>query len=108
MNRTEHLMIVCALYKNSPLLLLLLLLLFISRRVRPKSGGGPGAVVKSAYLESRRSRALTPFWPSSFKETNVSSPLTREDLNPVFGGQCHLIHLTILISWPSLVYMCTK
>ena len=30
--------------------------------------------------------------------------------NPVSGGQCHLIHLTILrrFSWPSLAYMCTK
>ena len=30
--------------------------------------------------------------------------------NPVSGGQCHLIHLTILrrFSWPSLPYMCTE
>ena len=30
--------------------------------------------------------------------------------NSVSGGQCHLIHLTILrgFSWPSLAYMCTK
>ena len=30
--------------------------------------------------------------------------------NPVSGGQCHLIYLTILrrLSWPSLAYMCTK
>ena len=30
--------------------------------------------------------------------------------NPVSGGQCHLIHLTILrmFTWPSLAYMCTK
>ena len=30
--------------------------------------------------------------------------------NPVSGGQCHLIYLTILrrFSWPSLAYMCTK
>ena len=30
--------------------------------------------------------------------------------NPVSGGQCHLIHLTILrrFSWPSSAYMCTK
>ena len=34
----------------------------------------------------------------------------RQDSNPVFGGQCHLIHLAILrrLSWPSLAYMCTK
>ena len=30
--------------------------------------------------------------------------------NPVFGGKCHLIHLTILrrYSWLSLAYMCSK
>ena len=30
--------------------------------------------------------------------------------NPVSGGKCHLIHVTILrrFSWPSLAYMCTK
>ena len=32
-------------------------------------GGGPGAVVKTACLQSRKSRVRTPFWPSSFKET---------------------------------------
>ena len=42
-------------------------------------GRGPGSVVKAACLESRRSRVLTPLWPSIFKETNVSSPLTRID-----------------------------
>ena len=67
-------------------------------------GGGPGVVVKAAWLESRRSWVRTPLWPSSFKETlklhawkvgdrgfephsdlrvskkqNVSSPLTRND-----------------------------
>ena len=38
--------------------------------------GGPGAVLKTAYLESRRSRVQSPLWPSSFKETNVSFPIT--------------------------------
>ena len=30
--------------------------------------------------------------------------------NPVFGGQCNLIHHTILrrFSWPSLAYMCVQ
>ena len=65
------------------------------------------------------------------KKQNVSSTLTRKDSilcgnlhdrevacstlrarisNPVSGGQCHLIHLTILrrFSCPSLSYMCTK
>ena len=31
--------------------------------------GGPGAVVKAACLESRRSRVRAPLWHSSFKET---------------------------------------
>ena len=43
-------------------------------------GGGPGAVVKADCLESRRSLVRTPLWPSSFKETNVSSPLIHIDL----------------------------
>ena len=37
-------------------------------------GGGPGAVVKTACLESRRSRAQTPHWPSSYKETKYLFP----------------------------------
>ena len=35
---------------------------------------GPGAVVKGACLESRRSRVRTPLWNSSFKETKCSFP----------------------------------
>ena len=67
------------------------------------------------------------------KKKNVSSPLTRYDIilrgtslverlrvrpqtarvrisNPVSGGQCYLIHLTIFrwLSWSSLTYMCTN
>ena len=67
------------------------------------------------------------------KKQNVSSPLTHNDSilwgisvterwrarpqtararisNPVSGGQCHLIPLTILrrFFWPSLAYMCTE
>ena len=67
------------------------------------------------------------------KKQTVSSPLIRKDIilwgisvteswrarlhttgaqmaNPVSGGQCHLIHLTVLrrLPWPSLAYMCTK
>ena len=42
----------------------------------------------------------------------LTSPefLKNRILNPVSGGQCHLIHLTILrrFSWLSLAYMCTK
>ena len=51
-------------------------------------GGGPAAVVKTACLESRRSRAQTSLWPSSFKEKKVSSlslvnnEYCREPLSP--------------------------
>ena len=66
------------------------------------------------------------------KKQNISFPLTRkysilcgacvterqrarpqtaraQISNPVSGGQCHLVYLTILrrFSWPSLAYMCT-
>ena len=46
-------------------------------RCRPSAvfkGGGPGAVVKAACLESRRSRIGTPLWSSSFKETIMFLP----------------------------------
>ena len=90
-------------------------------------GGCPSAVVKAACLENRRSR------PSSFIETECFSPLIRNDSmlwgtpvtdrwrarpqtarveisNPVSGGQCHFIHLTILgrFSLLNLAYMYTK
>ena len=45
------------------------------------------------------------------REVACSPQTTRARIsNPVSGGQCHLIHLTILMkfSWPSLTYMCTK
>ena len=41
------------------------------------NGGGPGAVVKAACLESRRSRVWTPLWSSISKKQNVSPPLSR-------------------------------
>ena len=44
----------------------------------------PGAVVKAACLESRRSLVPTPLWYSSFKEKNVSSLFTRID--SIFWG----------------------
>ena len=44
----------------------------------PRSGG-TGEVVEAVCLESQRSRARTPLKPLSFKEANVSSPLTREE-----------------------------
>ena len=37
-------------------------------------GQGPGAVGKAACLESRRSRARTPLWPTSYKETKCFFP----------------------------------
>ena len=36
-----------------------------------REGGGPGAVVNTACLESR---VRTPLWPSSFKETKCFLP----------------------------------
>ena len=44
-----------------------------------EKGGGSGAVVQAAWLESRRSRARTPLWPSRLKKKNVSSQITREN-----------------------------
>ena len=37
-------------------------------------GGGPGAVVNAACLESWRSWVQTPLWPSNFKETKSFFP----------------------------------
>ena len=90
-------------------------------------------MVKAVFLESQRSRVRTSLWHSSFKEKNVSSPLTRKDsilwgasvtkrwrarpqtaraqiLNSVSGGQWHVINLTIFrrFSWPSLVNVSPK
>ena len=45
--------------------------------------GGPGAVVKADFLESRRLRAQTPLWHSS-KKQNVSSLLIHKD--PILWG----------------------
>ena len=52
------------------------------RAFTKSQGRGPGAVVKAACLESRRSRVQslrTQLWHSSIKEQNVSFPLTRID-----------------------------
>ena len=46
-------------------------------------GGRPGAVVKVACLESRRSRVRTPLWPLSFKETKCFYPAHSWILNIV-------------------------
>ena len=45
----------------------------IYRRPTRWPGRDPGAVVKAACLESRRSRVRTPFWPSSFIKTKCFS-----------------------------------
>ena len=42
-------------------------------------GGGPGAVVKAACFESRRSRVRSPLWALSFKETKFVFLLIRKD-----------------------------
>ena len=47
------------------------------------TGGGPGAVVKVACLESRRSRGRTPLWHSSFKETTCFFPAHSQRFNIV-------------------------
>ena len=39
-----------------------------------EQGGGPGAVVKTACLEGRRSRVWAPLRPSRFKEANCFFP----------------------------------
>ena len=66
-------------------------------------GGGvwAGAVVRCACLKIRRSR----FEPGSGIQVSKS----RKD-NSVSGGQCHLIHLIILMrfSWHSLAYIMHK
>ena len=42
--------------------------------MRDAYGGGHGAVVKAACLESRRSRVRAQLWPSSFKENKCFLP----------------------------------
>ena len=41
--------------------------------------GGPGTVVEAACLECRKSRVHPTLWLSGFKETDISSSLTRKD-----------------------------
>ena len=47
----------------------MLLGIFIYLSILILLGGGPGAVVKDASLEGRRSRVRPSLWHSSFKET---------------------------------------
>ena len=53
------------------------------------------SLIKIQYCERQRARPQTARAPIS---------------NHMSGGQCHLIHFTILrrFSWPSSAYMCTK
>ena len=89
-------------------------------------GGGPRVVVSTAAFHAGV-RGSVPVL-GEFKESKMFLPHPRvklsiveslrdrevacsaSDSNPVSGGQCHFIHLTILrrFSWPSLAYMCTK
>ena len=75
-------------------------------------GGGPRVVVSTAAFHARVRGSVPGL--GGLKEAKMVLPHPRVKLsivsNPVSGGQCHLIHLTILrrFSWPSLAYMCTK
>ena len=59
-------------------------------------------MVKAVYLESQRLWVRTPFWPSSFKETecffHAHAPQTARAgiSSPASEEQCHLLYLTIL------------
>ena len=94
-------------------------------------GGGPRVVVSTAAFHAKV-RGSVPglgglketkmFLPHPRVKVNIVGSLRDREVarrpqtararisNPVSGGQCHLIHLTILrrFSWPSLAYMCTK
>ena len=91
----------------------LVLLAFINRQynydnvqyfflvIHDDKGGGPGAVVKTACLESRKEiRKDSILWGASVTERWCAQP----------RGQCQLIHLPILsrFSWTSLALMYTK
>ena len=53
-----------------------------------EAGVGPsGAVVKAAWLESRRWRVQTPFWHSSFKKTKCFFPAHSWRFN-IVGSLC--------------------
>ena len=49
----------------------------------PMLGWGPGAVVKTACLGSRRSRVRAPLWPSSLQKTKCFFPAHSYRLNIV-------------------------
>ena len=93
-------------------------------------GGGPRVVVGTAAFHVRV-RGSVPglgglkemFLPHPRMKVSIVGSLRDREVvctasdrqgsnfeNPVYGGQCHLNHLTILrrFSWPSLAYMCTK
>ena len=91
------------------------------------SGGGPRGVVSTAAFHARvrgsvpglgvlTKKCFFPIhvwnsllWGASVTEMYRTWPQTARVRisNPVSGGQCHLIHLTILrrFSWPSLAYV---
>ena len=95
-----------------------------------QEGGGPRVVVSTAAFHARvrglvrvlgglkETKMFLPHpcvklsmvWSLRDREVACSAQTARARIsNPVSGGQCHLIHLTILrrFSWPSLAYMCT-
>ena len=94
-----------------------------------REGGGPRVVVSTAAFHARAQGSVPCL--GGLKETKMFLPHPRVKLSivwslrdreiacstsdrqissPVSGGQCHLIHSTILrrFSWPSLAYVCTK
>ena len=69
-------------------------------------------VSKKQYISSPLTRKDSILWGASVTERQRALPQTARARisNPVSGGQCHIIHLTILgrFSWSSLASMCTK
>ena len=57
-------------------------------------------------------RSGTPLTRATTLQLRTVTPHAnnRHGSNPVSGGQCHIIHLTILkrLSWSSLAYLFTK
>ena len=79
--------------------------------VTTPSGGHPSAMrgVLIVHVTSRGSAGINVH-SSIVQYIYICHRGARTQIsNPVSGGQCHLIHLTILrgFSWPSLAYMCT-
>ena len=97
--------------------------------VLDSDGGDPRVVDSTAAFHARVRRFVSRSRRFEGNKMFLSHPLVKlsivgslrdreaacsasdlQGLNFVSGGQCHLIHLTILrrLSWPNLAYMCTK